>query len=55
MKKYCKHKILPLKGYHMIYLVTSPFISNIAISFIDVNLTLIFFKTQRERERKTCY
>lgn len=40
----------PLKGYNMIYLATSPFISNIAISFIAVNLTVICFKRETERE-----
>lgn len=34
----------------MIYLATSPFISNIAISFIAVNLTVICFKRETERE-----
>lgn len=34
----------------MIYLATSPFISNTAISFIAVNLTVICFKRETERE-----
>lgn len=48
MKKYYKHKVLPLKGHNMIYLAASPIISNIAISFVAVNLTAIYFKRDTE-------
>lgn len=52
MKKCYKHKTLSLKGYNMIYLAASPFISNITIYFITVNQTLICFKRERQRERE---
>lgn len=48
MKRYYKHKILPLKGYNMIYLAASPVFSNIAISFVAVNLIVICFKRETE-------
>lgn len=55
-EKHYKHKMFPLEGYDMDYLLASPSAPNIAICFIVVNLTVICFKreTGREKEHKTC-
>lgn len=47
-ERYYKHKILALKGHNMIYATASPIISNIAISLVAVNLTVICFKRETE-------